>query len=69
MIVAGADRDDGAAVARAAAGAGAHVVLVGDNAARLGELAARLAGVRVAVHTGAVDDPALATMIDELFGR
>ncbi|GIU86432.1 MAG: hypothetical protein KatS3mg009_0947 [Acidimicrobiia bacterium] len=69
MIVAGADRDEGAAAALAAAGAGAHVVLVGEDVARLGALAARLAGVRVAVHAGAVDDPALAEMIDELFGR
>lgn len=69
MVVTGADGERGARAARAVAAAGANVVLVGDDAARLASLTSELPGVRVAVFAGGADDLALVEMVDELFPR
>ncbi|GIU89144.1 MAG: hypothetical protein KatS3mg010_0243 [Acidimicrobiia bacterium] len=69
VVVTGADAERGERVARAVAAAGANVVLVGDDPARLASLASELPGVRVAVFAGGADDRALIEMVDELFPR
>ena len=66
MVVADADSDRGAGLARAVAEAGAAVVLTGRDAERIGALAAELADARVAVFLGEPTDAAFAEMLDEL---
>lgn len=73
VIVAGADTEPGAGMARSVADAGATVVVCGSSAAALGTLAAELgaAGARAAVFAGDpsrdADRAALAEMVAELF--
>jgi NAD(P)-dependent dehydrogenase (short-subunit alcohol dehydrogenase family) len=72
VVVTGADRSDGAAIADAFAAAGADLVLTGDDAPAVATLAARLHdtfGARVAVAAGPMDDAVLTEMVTELFGR
>ncbi len=73
VVVAGADTQSGAALARAVAADGAVVVACGVDEAGLGDLVAELhaAGARVAAYVGdpvsREDRAALAEMIDEVF--
>ena len=73
VIVAGADTEHGAGVARSVALAGAAVVVCGQDTAALGTLVSQLnaAGARAAVFAGDpsrdADRAALAEMVAELF--
>ncbi len=73
VIVADADGESGAVLARSCVDAGAAVVLVGDDAGALGDLAASLFAVdaRCAVFVGdprdAAERSALAELVGELF--
>ena len=73
VIVADADGESGAVLARSCVDAGAAVVLVGDDAGALGDLAASLFAVdaRCAVFVGdprdSAERSALAELVGELF--
>ena len=74
VIVAHADTDDGAALARVVCGAGASAVLTGGEFHTLGALAAELhegTGAAIAVFAGDlsqdVERRELASMVGELF--
>lgn len=69
VVVSGADRPAGAAIARNLAAAGAAVVCTGSDAGALGELVRVLHadGSRAAVYVGDPAAPALVEMLAELF--
>ncbi|MET1002287.1 MAG: hypothetical protein ABWZ15_10800 [Acidimicrobiia bacterium] len=72
VIVVRADTDEGARAATEVAAAGANLVLVGEDAARLGILAAELTeiqGVQTAIYIGTSVNPTLAELVTDLFPR
>jgi hypothetical protein len=72
VVVARADRPDGAALAEEFAGTGAGIVLTGDDVPALSALASSLQdrfATRVAVAPGAADSDAVREMTEELFAR
>jgi NADP-dependent 3-hydroxy acid dehydrogenase YdfG len=71
VVVTDADSPRGADAARTLAAEGATLVCCGADAGALGALASELGarGARVAVFVGDPNDPALAEMVAELFGK
>ena len=72
VVVARADRPDGAALAEEFARNGAGIVCSGEDATALGALASTLQdrwGTRVAVATAAPDSPFVQELVAEVFAR